>query len=168
MEELWLLPKKYFQEGGVNVIVFGISQKCAVNVSDRDDCFERWPPGIYVLYVVKLWWIENYFDCLGFSLFREKKCSGFGVWDFKTRLLAPMIDRGEICLTEVFELFDIGTTFPNPEIISIQCRGVRNRAWQITDRNGEQNRLRILPWGVPFSERFIIERHILFEPEKCD
>ena len=70
-----------------------------------------------------------------------------------------MEDLGERFLTEVFELFDVGPTFPKTEIISVQCRGgeiVPGRSLIIMEnRIG----LRTLPWGVPFSERFIIERH---------
>ena len=38
-------------------IAFDICQKRAVCVIDRGHYYERWLPGIYILYVVRLMWI---------------------------------------------------------------------------------------------------------------
>jgi len=64
-----------------------------------------------------------------------------------------MEDLGERFLTEAFELFDVGPTFPKTEIISVQCRGGRNSALWIIDHNGEHY------LGVYRFQNVIIERH---------
>ena len=74
-----------------------------------------------------------------------------------------MIDPGERCLSEVFELFYIGPTFPKPEIIGIH-NAERDKIVPGRSLIIMENRigLKILYWGVPFSERFIIDIFIFY------
>jgi len=79
-----------------------------------------------------------------------------------------MKDLGERFLTKVFELFDVGPTFPKTEIISVQCRGGRNSALWIIDHNGEQNWTKSTTLGCTVFRTLSLKDATLFEPEMCD